>query len=159
MGELSVGPFGDVERRFIDVLDRVSDAIVALDGDWRLVYVNEAAETHFGAPRDQMLGKVCWELFPETAESSVRLQYEQAVAQMTPVELETISPVTKRAVKQRLHPSPSGLTIYFRDLSAERQTAQRAERAMSLLADAGEELSLSLERDEIIRRLTSLVVP
>ena len=30
---------------------------------------------------------------------------------------------------------------------------------MSLLADAGEELSLSLERDEIIRRLTSLVVP
>ncbi len=78
---------------------------------------------------------------------------------MTPVELETISPVTKRIVKQRLHPSASGLTIILRDSSDERQTAERAQRAMSLLADAGEELSLSLERDEIIRRLTSLVVP
>ena len=154
-----MGPFGDLERRLIDVLDRVSDAIVALDGDWRLVYVNEAAERHFGVPRDQMLAKVCWDLFPELAEPSVREQYEQAVAQMTPVELETSSPSTKRMVKQRLHPSAWGLTISFRDLSNERQTAQRAERAMSLLADAGEELSLSLERDEIIRRLTSLVVP
>ena len=124
-----------------------------------LVYVNQAAERHLGLSREQMLGKVYWDLFPETGEPTVREQYEQAVARMTPVELETISPVTKRIVKQRLHPSASGLTISFRDLSDERQTAQRAERAMSLLVDAGEELSLSLERDEIVRRLTSLVVP
>src|SRR5437764_12255212 len=146
MGEPLVGLFGDLERRFVDVLDRVSDAIVALDRDWRLVYINQAAETHLGGPRDQMLGKVCWDLFPETAEPSVREQYEQAVARMTPVELETVSPVTKRTVTHRLHPSPSGLTIYFRDVSDERQTAQRAERALSLLAAAGEELSLSLGR-------------
>ena len=159
MGEPLVGLFGDLERRFIDVLDRVSDAIVALDRDWRLVYVNQAAEKHFGVPRDQMLGKVCWDLFPETAGSAIHEQYKQALAEMTPVEFEAISPITKRAVKQRLYPSGSGLTIYFRDVSAERRTAERAERAMCLLADAGEELSLSLERDEIVRRLTSLVVP
>ena len=159
MGEPLVGLFGDLERRFIDVLDRVSDAIVALDRDWRLVYINQAAEKHFGVPRDQMLGKICWDLFPETAESAIGERYKQALAGMTPVEFEAISPVTKRVVSQRLYPSGSGLTIYFRDVSAERRTAERAERAMSLLADAGEELSLSLERDEIVRRLTSLVVP
>jgi PAS domain S-box-containing protein len=159
MGELLLGPFGDLERRFIDVLDGVSDGVIALDGDWRVVYVNEAAERHFGLTRNQLLGKVCWDLLPETAEPSVREQYEQAAARTTPVELETSSPITKRVVKQRLYPSTSGLTICFRDLSDERQTALRAERAMSLLVDAGEELSLSLERDEIIRRLTSLVVP
>jgi signal transduction histidine kinase len=146
-----VGLGGDVERRFMDILDRVSDAVVALDRDWSLFYMNEAAERHFGVPREQMLGKSWWELFPDSAESPLGEQFKQALAQMTPVELETISPVTKRTVKQRLYPSASGLTIYF--------TADRAERAMSLLVDAGEELSLSLERDEIIRRLTSLVVP
>jgi PAS domain S-box-containing protein len=159
MGEALAGLFGDVERRLIDVLDRVSDAIVALDGDWRLVYVNQAAERHLGLSQAQMLGKVYWDLFPDTGEPSVRGQYEQAVARETPIELETMSPVTKRIVKQTLHPSASGLTISFRDLSEERHTAQRAERAMSLLVDAGEELSLSLERNEIVRRLTSLVVP
>ncbi len=106
-----------------------------------------------------MLGKICWDLFPGIAESPVAEQYKQALAGMTPVEFEGISPVTKRIVRQRLYPSGAGLTIYFRDVSDERQTAERAERAMSLLADAGEELSLSLERDEIVRRLTSLVVP
>jgi PAS domain S-box-containing protein len=159
MGEPLAGLFGDLERRYIDVLDGVSEAIVALDGDWRLVYANQQAERYLGVPRGQLLGRVYWELFPEAGESAVREQYESAVARMTPVELETSSPVTKRTVKQRLRPSASGLTIYFRDLSDERQTAQRAERAMSLLADAGEELSLSLERDEIIRKLASLVVP
>ena len=159
MGEPLVGLFGDLERRFIDVLDRVSDAIVALDREWRFVYINQAAEKHFGVPRDQMLGKTCWDLFPETATSSVGERYKQALAGMTPVEFEAISPVTKRTISQRLYPSGAGLTIYFRDVSDERRTAERAERAMSLLADAGEELSLSLERDEIVRRLTSLVVP
>jgi PAS domain S-box-containing protein len=159
MGEPLVGLFGDLERRFIDVLDRVSDAIVALDRDWRLVYINQAGERHFGLPREQLLGKIFWELFPEPVESAIRQRYEQALAGMTPVEFEAISLVTKRTVNQRLYPSASGVTIYLRDVSDERRTAERAERAMSLIADAGEELSLSLERDEIIRRLTSLVVP
>ncbi len=154
-----MGLFGDLERRFIDVLDRVSDAIVALDRDWRLVYINQAAEKHFGVSRDQMLGKICWELFPDSAESSIAERYREALAGMTPVEFEALSPITKRTISQRVYPSGAGLTIYFRDVSVERRTAERAERAMSLIADAGEELSLSLERDEIIRRLTSLVVP
>jgi PAS domain S-box-containing protein len=277
MGAPSVGLFGDLESRFADVLDRVSDAIVALDRDWRFVYVNQAAEKHFGVAREQTLGKVCWDLFRETV-GSVGEPYRQAAAGSTPVELEMVSPVTKRTVAQRIYPSASGLTVYFRDVSDERQTAdalresearyrslyehsldgvlltaptgetlaanpaacrilqrteeelcqvgragvcdptdrrlaslierrdrsgrargeidmirkdgtkvsvelssavftdrhgqtrtslsirdlterKRAERAMSLLADAGEELSLSLEREEIIRRLTSLAVP
>ena len=272
------GLFGDLERRFIDVLDRVSDGIVVLDRDWRLVYINQAAENHFGMPRDQMLGKICWDLFPLTVGSNFGERFRQAVAGTAPVELELISPVTKRTVAQRIYPSASGLTVYFRDVSDVHQTAdalrgsearyrslyensldgilltaptgetlaansaacrilqrteeeickagragvcdltdprvaslikerdrtggargeinmvrkdgtkvpvelssavftdrngeirtsmsirdlterKRAERSMSLLADAGEELSLSLERDEILRRLASLIVP
>jgi len=157
-----VGLFGDGERRLIDVLDRVSDSIVALDRDWRLVYVNQAAQEHFGVPRDRLLGTILWNLFPETVGSPIGEQYRRAAAGMTPVEFETISPITKRTVTQRVYPSAAGLTIYFRDVSDERQSAEareRGERAMSLIADAGEELSLSLERDEITRRLAALVVP
>ncbi len=140
-----------------------------LDRDWGLVYINQAAEKYFGVPRDQMLGKICWDLFPETAGSPVGEHYRRAAAGMTPVEFETISPVTKRTVSQRVYPSGSGLTIYLRDVSDERQTAEALREsearcrslhaAMSVLADAGEELSLSLERDEIIRRLAALIVP
>jgi PAS domain S-box-containing protein len=162
MGVPLVGLFGELERRLVDVLDRVSDSIVALDRDWRLVYVNQAAQKHFGVPREQLLGTIFWELFPETVGSPIGEQYRRAAAEMTPVEFETISPITKRTVAQRVYPSGSGLTVYLRDVSDERQTAEarkRGERAMSLIADAGEELSLSLERDEIIRRLSALIVP
>ena len=162
MGVPLVGLFGDLERRFVDVLDRVSDAIVALDRDWRLVYINQAAEKHFGVPRDQLLGKICWDLFPETVGSPDRRAVQAGPGG------DDAGRVRGHLAGHEAHRQAEGLPVGsgVDDLLPRRlrrtpdgRGRKRAERAMSLLADAGEELSLSLERDEIVRRLTALVVP
>ncbi|HEX3903131.1 MAG TPA: ATP-binding protein [Polyangia bacterium] len=172
--------FGGNEH-LAEILDRVSDGFVALDLDWRFTYINRAAEQYFGAPRDQLLGKVAWDLFPEGVGPTVAQEYLRAVAGTAPVEFEVLSPVKNNWVAHRIYPSGSGATIYFRDVSAERGTSsdgsklpvavssalsivdlserKRSEQAMKLLADGSAELSQSLERDEILRRVTSLIVP
>ena len=47
------------------VFERITDAFIALDNDWRYTYVNKkAAELHERTPED-MIGKIIWEEFPD----------------------------------------------------------------------------------------------
>ena len=122
MGALTFA-FGGNEH-LAEILDRISDGFVELDLDWRFTYINRAAEQYFGAPRDQMLGKVAWDLFPEGVGPTVAQEYLRAVAGTTPVEFEVLSPIKNNWVAHRIYPSGSGATIYFRDVSAERGAAE-----------------------------------
>ena len=115
--------FGGNEH-LAEILDRISDGFVELDLDWRFTYINRAAEQYFGTPRDQMLGKVAWDLFPEGVGPTVAQEYLRAVAGTTPVEFEVLSPIKNNWVAHRIYPSGSGATIYFRDVSAERGAAE-----------------------------------
>ena len=47
-----------------NILSRISDAFIALDGDGRYTYANDRALTICGLPRDQLIGKSAWEHTP-----------------------------------------------------------------------------------------------
>ncbi|GEM_PF-6173665 len=47
------------------VLERITDAFVALDTDWRYIYVNEKAARIFDRRREDLIGKHIWTEFPE----------------------------------------------------------------------------------------------
>lgn len=46
----------------VDILETVSDEFMALDREWRYTYVNPAAERIMGLERDDMVGRIVWEL-------------------------------------------------------------------------------------------------
>ncbi len=62
------------EARFNEVLDNLTDAFMIIDSKWRLVYVNEIAAKRFGVSKEQLLGQVVWDLWPQSVGS---IQYEQ----------------------------------------------------------------------------------
>ena len=43
-----------------------ADAFITFDHNWRYTYVNERAVQLLGRPREDLLGQVVWELFPDT---------------------------------------------------------------------------------------------
>ena len=47
------------------VLETMSTAFFTLDRDWRFTYVNRAAERILGRRRDELVGRVIWDLYPE----------------------------------------------------------------------------------------------
>jgi len=51
-------------ERSTDILESISDAFYAVDGQWCLTYVNVKAEELWGRPREGLLGKNVWEEFP-----------------------------------------------------------------------------------------------
>ncbi len=103
------------------VLERISDAVVALDRNWRYTYVNVKAAQIFGRTPADLVGKHIWTEFPEGVGQPFHLAYERALARGEPEFLEEYYPPYDRWFENRIYPSADGLTIYFQDVTARKK--------------------------------------
>ena len=53
-------------ERIAAILESITDAFVAVDGQWRFTYINQRAEHMLGKPREELLGADFWEHFATT---------------------------------------------------------------------------------------------
>jgi PAS domain S-box-containing protein len=137
--------------RLSAVLEGTTDAFFAVDREWRLTYVNRRAEELVGRARADLLRHVLWDCFPAAASSEARAALEQAMRTGEGVEVET-SPVPGRWVEIHGHPSPEGLSIYFRDVTPRRAREERDQ----LLTRAGAVLGGSLDPELLPREVAAL---
>jgi PAS domain S-box-containing protein len=107
------------------VLDNVSDAFVALDTSWRYVYVNRRAAEMLGTTPERMLGENIWTLFPDGAEASFAEVYETAVREQRSMDFEDYFAPADRWFRNRVLPSPGGLTIFIEDVTERRRMQAR----------------------------------
>ncbi len=68
-----------------EILDRVSDAFVALDKDWHYTYLNDRAAALFGRTPEDLIGKHIWTEFPEGVGQPFHEAYEKAMREQVPV--------------------------------------------------------------------------
>ena len=118
-----LAPVADVRGPLEHVLQNVSDAFVALDTSWRYVYVNRRAADLFGTTPDRLMGQDIWTLYPEGAESDFHRAYVQAVEEQRTVEIEEWFEPAGRWYRNRILPSPGGLTIFIEDVTERRRLA------------------------------------
>lgn len=111
-------------QRLNSVLERITDGFTAFDRHWRFIYVNGHAEQYFRIPREALLGRVLWEVFPSISESRLSRLLRQAMEQQSPVESEELSTLRDRWVHVVAYPSPEGLSVYFRDVTEQRSTQE-----------------------------------
>ena len=90
--------------------------------------INRAAEQYIGRPREQLLGKMLWDVFPQALGTPLEAEYRAAVATRHDREFEMLGPVYHRWIQARVFPSPDGLSVYFVDLTTRKQ-AEDALRA------------------------------
>ena len=114
-----------------NILERVSDAIVALDSNWIYTYVNKKAAQTFGRTPDQMIGKHIWTEFPEGIGQPFYKAYYRAVEKQQVITLEEYYPPYDRWFENRIYPSKDGLTILFNDIT-ERKKAEQTFRDTNL---------------------------
>jgi PAS domain S-box-containing protein len=99
------------------ILESVTDGFIACDREWRFTYINHEAAKTIGRSGKSLLGKVLWEAFPEFAASSLAGFLRTGMRQSTPSEVVEYYAPCDRWYSLRLHPSPQGLAIYFRDMT------------------------------------------
>ncbi len=151
------------EARVTRVLEAMPAAFFSLDDAWRFSYVNAEAERLLGRPREELVGGVLWELFPAAASSDFEHFYRQAVASQEPVTFDAFYPEPLDAwYEVRAWPSPEGLSVYFNDVTSRRAAQQMMEegaRRSAMLARVTAELTRTLDGEQAVGRLATLVVP
>ena len=108
-----VGDDGSVDA----VLDRIDDAVYALDTDWRFTFCNEHAANLLDAEPETLLGQTLWEAFPDAAKGLVGEEFRTAMETGEPTRFDVYYEPLSRWFSVRAHPSDTGLTVVFRDLA------------------------------------------
>ncbi|MEV6129466.1 SpoIIE family protein phosphatase [Streptomyces violaceusniger] len=138
-----------------EALWHMSDAFFAVDGDWRITFVNGEAERLLGAARTT-LGRTLWDAFArlsvDDAEPGLRSRYRRAAESGTPVGFDVRWPTNQRWYSMRLVPVPNGLTVYAADITASR--AREAERAAAEQAAAERTARIGELTDALAQALT-----
>jgi PAS domain S-box-containing protein len=100
------------------LLASITDGVVILDQDWRYTYVNAAAERLLGCSRDELLGRVVWEVYPGELGSVREQESRRAVSDSVPVVLENYWTPTERWLETSVDPlKDEGLIAYLRDVT------------------------------------------
>ena len=119
-------------ERATDILESISDAFFAIDGERRFTYINGKAEQFWGLSRDELLGKNIWEEFPQAVGSEYYRQIQRAMEEGVTTEFEATFPVLGAWVAGRAYPSREGLSVYFQDVTERK----RAEESLRRVTDA-----------------------
>ncbi|WEN14677.1 EAL domain-containing protein [Rhodanobacter sp. AS-Z3] len=130
------------ELEFHQVFERIADAYVALDRDWRCTYVNAKACEQLGRRADELLGRQVMEVFPDTHGLPFQLACERAMTEQQPVHMEVRYPPQDRWFENRIYPSADGLTIYFLDITERKRTEQELQEQQHMLSYAQREAHL-----------------
>jgi PAS domain S-box-containing protein len=118
------------------ILQRVSDAVVVFDADWRYAYLNDRALAVAGAPREALLGRVFWDVRPEMFGTAGFYEVQRAMDERLEVRLDLHYPRTDRWLDLRAYPAPDGgLITVFTDVT-DRKVRERRDRFLAALADA-----------------------
>ncbi|MDB5370845.1 MAG: domain S-box protein, partial [Roseomonas sp.] len=101
------------------VLESTTDGVVVLDTGWRILYLNGPARAQLGGGED-VVGRVLPEAFPGWAQGAFLHAYRRALANAEPQRVTAFHAALGRWISADAYPSPEGITIFFRDVSAER---------------------------------------
>lgn len=105
------------ENNYRSLIERVSDAFIAVDKNWTFTYVNEKAGEILGKKPEQLIGESIWEEFPEAVDKSFYQAYYRAMQKQEYQYLEDYYPPLDKWLENHIYPSKDGLTILFKDVT------------------------------------------
>jgi PAS domain S-box-containing protein len=114
----------EAKERLESVLMGITDQFLAVDHDWRYVFVSDLVVRESGLSRDELLGKNIWELFPALIGSDFERQARRAMKEKAPTQVEFFYPPRDRWFEAHIYPTPSGLTMFGSDVTARKLAAK-----------------------------------
>ena len=125
------------------ILESITDLFYQLDREWRFTHVNGQTETRLGIPREQLIGRVLWDLYPHAVNTTIYHRFHEAVERMEAAHFEVESKMVPGAwFEAHAYPSNSGLTVYLREIT-ERKRAELTSRLLASIVQSSDDAIIS----------------
>ena len=116
------------ELRSQTILESITDGFFTLEEEWRFDYVNPEAERILNCEPGALLGRVIWEVYPGTVGTQFEQTYRRVAATRQPESFLAFYPDHGRWYDVRAFPLPTGLSVYFRDVTEAKQADELLRR-------------------------------
>jgi PAS domain S-box-containing protein len=143
------------QRRSETILESITDAFVAMDGEWRLTYLNERALAQMreaiglDVTAEELLGKSIWDVAPQLVGTAIDQEFHRALREQTVVEFEAYYAPVDRWVEILVYPSEGGLSVYSHDISARKSAHEQMNRRAEQQARVAELGQRALAGDDL----------
>lgn len=121
----------ELADRLAGTLESIADGVLTVDSEWRFTFLNSNAERMLG-PSEELLGKVFWEVYPETLGTVFEESHRRAVAERRTVRFEAYYGPLRAWYQINSYPHDGGVTMFFRDTTEQRVLAERAAQAQRM---------------------------
>ena len=148
-----------ISEQLQQVLEVTTDAVVSLDRNWRMTYLNRRAREIL-APRGNVLGTILWESFPATVYegSPFEENYHRAMNEGVAGQFEAYYPEPLNVWLQvSARPSKDGIIVFFRDVTEQKRAAAVLIQSEKLAAVGRLASSIAHEINNPLESVTNLL--
>ena len=131
------------------VLAGISDAFSALDSEFRYTFVNDRVAELAGVPKEEMLGRVIWEIFPDAVDGEFYRRCQQVMKTRQPTHGDFFYAPWGRWLDTRIYPSRDGIVIFRADITDQKKQEELAREREAKLRESQERLQLATEAADI----------
>ena len=107
------------------ILESISDAFYAVDGNWVISYFNREAENLLHVQSDEAMGANLWDLFPAAKSSELSENYREVMNEGIPKSFEYYYPPLSSWFDISAYPAGNGISVYFKNINDRKETQAR----------------------------------
>ena len=139
-------------HRTEEVLKSITDGFYIFDRDWRFLYVNPSGARIAQSTREQLIGRIVWELFPDEVNQPGYQQLTRAMRDQAPAHFEYFYPRFGRWFEFKVFPAPEGLAMYVSDITEKRNLQDAVQQELERRVE--EKTAELLSKNESLEALT-----
>lgn len=112
----------------VDIVESISDPLMALDSQWRFTYVNGSAARLFRREKRTLLGIPIWEVLPPSVQQSHQEALNKALLHGESITSEVFLEEANAWHEARTYPFGNGLLLLLKDITTRKMEAERSSR-------------------------------
>lgn len=112
----------------VDVVESISDPLIALDGLWRITYANAAAAKLFDRDKMSIMGTGFWDLMPSVIRDAHYEAMSHSLLHRDAVTRDIYMEAMQIWLELRAYPFGEGLLLLLKDITARHEEAEKRNR-------------------------------
>ncbi len=127
----------ELANRLRRTLESITDAFLTMDHEWRFTFLNQQAERLLQRSRQELMGHVAWEVFPDAEGSIFQTEYIKAIETQESRHFQGFFEPLESWFDIYVYPSTEGVALYFQDVT-ERKALENQLRQSQRLEAVGQ---------------------